>query len=130
MCLLLEMKTKAVKFVKDDVPSFDSIEGELHNWKTKWQHQLQTHGQTSFPASPMLALRHASCSRLQLLCTFPVTSCISECFHSYLKLSTPLNDQLGGIQDWVDLLFSLLIMISQLMLPMLLNLFLLVTLKG
>ena len=98
-----EMKTKSIKIVIKDLPSFDSIEGELHNWKSKWQHQLQTHGQTSLPASPMLRLNHASCSCLQLLCTFPITSCSSERSHSYLKLintfvrPTRGNTRLSGL---------------------------------
>ena len=92
-----EMKTKSIKIVIKDLPSFDSIEGELHNWKSKWQHQLQTHGQTSFPASPMLRLMHASCSCLQLLCTFPITSCSSERSHSYLKfINTFIRPTMGN----------------------------------
>ena len=107
-----KLKDKAFKLAdlyKYDLPSFDSIQGEIHNWKTKWQQHSDTHGKASLPASPASALQHASCmfvnihSLLEILCTLPVTSCSSECSHSSLKLiktsilSTMENERLSGL---------------------------------
>ena len=86
--------------------SLDGIQGEINNWKTKWQQHLETHGKASLPASPA---QHASCmfvnicSLLEILCTLPVTSCSSERSHSSLKLiktsicSTMANERLSGL---------------------------------
>ena len=107
-----ELKDKIYTFAgmyKDDLLSLDGIQGEINNWKTKWQQHLETHGKASLPASPASTLQHASCmfvnirSLLEILCTLPVTSCSSERSHSSLKLiktsicSTMANERLSGL---------------------------------
>ena len=107
-----EVKDKALKFAdmyKDDLPSLDSVPGEIHSCKIKWQQHMETHGKASLPACPVSALQHSSRmfvnihSLLKILCTLPVTSCSSERSHSSLKLiitsmrSTIGNERLSGL---------------------------------
>ena len=45
---------------QDNLPSAECIVSELECWKTKWQHQLREHSQSSIPDSPTLTLRHVT----------------------------------------------------------------------
>ena len=91
----LELKDKIYEFAdmyKDDLLSLDGIQGEIHNWKTKWQQHLETHGKASLPASPASTLQHASCMFVKTLCTLPVTSCSSERSHSLYAQRWQMKD--------------------------------------
>ena len=94
---------------KDDLPSLDSVPGEIHSWKIKRQQHMETHGKASLPACPASALQHSSRmfvnihSLLRILCTLPVTSCSLKRPHSSLKLiktlmrSTMGTERLSGL---------------------------------
>lgn len=90
-----EVREKIIKFAdmhRIDLPSPDSVEGEVHNWKIKWQQQFDKHRSGSLPSSPAWILKLASCMfinvhvLLKILYTLPITSCSSESSHSSLKL--------------------------------------------
>ena len=90
------------KKYQEDLPSHDSIEGELPCWWMKWQQELNEHGQASLPTTPTQALRHASSMfpniqvLLRILCTLPVTSCSAERSFSAVKRSkTALRSSMG-----------------------------------
>ena len=94
-------KEKVMHFAqmyKEDLDPSDSVQSELHSWRTKWMQKLSTSGQQSLPSTATTALQQASCMfpnihiLLKILCATPVTTCTSE--RSLLKrinTTLPIN---------------------------------------
>ena len=104
--LTLEDTTAKISQLTDmyleDLPSGNSIEGELHCWWMKWQKELREHGQASLPKTLSQARRHATTmfpnirALISILCTFPVTSCSAErSFSAVKRIKTALRSSMG-----------------------------------
>lgn len=83
---------------KNDLPSPECLDSELHSWHMKWQQQLREHGESSLPTSLTHTLKHISSmfpnitALVKILCTLPVTSCSAERSFSGLKrIKTPFR---------------------------------------
>ena len=89
-----EYTTKGIQLAemyRDDLPSPDCVECELHCWQLKWQQQLREHGSASLPYTPTFTLRQVTSmypnirALITIICTLPVTSCSVERSFSGLK---------------------------------------------
>ena len=94
---------------ESDLPSPECLESELHSWQTKWQRQLNDHGENSLPSDLLLTLKHVSLmfpnisTLIKILSTLSVTFCSAERSFSGLKrIKTPFraamtNTRLSGL---------------------------------
>ena len=77
-----ELKGKAFKFAdmyKDDLPCLDSVPGEIHSWKIKWQQHMETHEKASLTACSASALQHASCMFVNIHSLLKILAMYTAC---------------------------------------------------
>ena len=87
----------------DDLPSTGCVTSDQSYTagRLKWQQHVKEHGQSSFPSSPAVALRHVTSmypnirALISILCTLSVTSCSAErSFSSLKRIKTPFRSSM------------------------------------
>ena len=100
------LEEELIEHYHDDLPSFSTLQQELHMWKCKWK-LVEKSG---LPDTPSKSLKHANESMfpnirmlLRLICTLPVTSSEGEHSISVLRrlktylCSTKGQERMTGI---------------------------------